>query len=150
MRGANDLSGVEDSFALYGGGTIADVEAALQDDKPIIPDDMQYLFGLPPQAFLKPGMTTPCSESGTPDAWFADDPREQAVAGALCERCPVRDACLRWAVETDQHGIWGGRLLVGGARCRHGHAGEWGERADGRRYCKECQRVRARAQRKAS
>lgn len=30
-------------------------------------------------------------------------------AKAVCERCPVIDECLEWALETDEkHGIWGG------------------------------------------
>lgn len=32
-----------------------------------------------------------------------------AAAKAICARCPVRQACLRYAVTTGQgHGIWGG------------------------------------------
>ncbi len=32
-----------------------------------------------------------------------------ATAKAICARCPVREACLRYAVTTGQaHGIWGG------------------------------------------
>ncbi|MEV5955700.1 WhiB family transcriptional regulator [Streptomyces sp. NPDC051987] len=40
-------------------------------------------------------------------------------AKAVCERCPVREPCLRWAMETGQAvGVWGGtteaerRLLI--------------------------------------
>ncbi|MFD8724982.1 WhiB family transcriptional regulator [Streptomyces sp. NPDC059629] len=30
-------------------------------------------------------------------------------AKAVCERCPAREPCLRWAMETEQTvGIWGG------------------------------------------
>ncbi|MFJ1807972.1 MULTISPECIES: WhiB family transcriptional regulator [unclassified Streptomyces] len=30
-------------------------------------------------------------------------------AKAVCRRCPVREACLDWAMETDQSlGVWGG------------------------------------------
>ncbi len=32
------------------------------------------------------------------------------AAKALCQSCPVRDACLQFALETNQEaGIWGGR-----------------------------------------
>ncbi|KUL72339.1 MULTISPECIES: WhiB family transcriptional regulator [unclassified Streptomyces] len=32
-----------------------------------------------------------------------------AEAKAVCARCPVRDQCLRWAVDVGQvEGIWGG------------------------------------------
>lgn len=31
-------------------------------------------------------------------------------AKAICEECPVREACLDWAVETNQEfGVWGGK-----------------------------------------
>jgi WhiB family redox-sensing transcriptional regulator len=30
-------------------------------------------------------------------------------ARAVCGRCPVREPCLQWAIETrQQHGFWGG------------------------------------------
>jgi WhiB family transcriptional regulator, redox-sensing transcriptional regulator len=33
----------------------------------------------------------------------------EAVAKAICARCPVRDECLEYALRTrDNHGIWGG------------------------------------------
>lgn len=34
---------------------------------------------------------------------------QEAEAKAVCGRCPVREPCLRWAVEAGQDlGIWGG------------------------------------------
>lgn len=45
-----------------------------------------------------------------PTRWFfptSDEAERRAVA--LCRHCPVREACLRFAVEHEQwHGIWGG------------------------------------------
>jgi WhiB family transcriptional regulator, redox-sensing transcriptional regulator len=44
------------------------------------------------------------------DPFFADTPQLQAEAIAICATCPVRDACLTFAVRTgQQYGIWGGQ-----------------------------------------
>jgi WhiB family redox-sensing transcriptional regulator len=44
------------------------------------------------------------------DPFFADAPDLQAEAIAICGTCPVRDACLTFAVRTgQQYGIWGGQ-----------------------------------------
>jgi WhiB family redox-sensing transcriptional regulator len=44
------------------------------------------------------------------DPFFADSVELQAEAIAICEACPVRDACLTFAVRTgQQYGIWGGQ-----------------------------------------
>jgi WhiB family redox-sensing transcriptional regulator len=44
------------------------------------------------------------------DPFFADTPDLQAEAIAICGTCPVRDACLTFAVRTgQQYGIWGGQ-----------------------------------------
>ncbi len=32
---------------------------------------------------------------------------EPAVA-SVCQRCPVRDNCLQWAIDNDEVGVWGG------------------------------------------
>jgi WhiB family redox-sensing transcriptional regulator len=33
----------------------------------------------------------------------------EAVAKAICGRCPVRENCLEYALQThDPHGVWGG------------------------------------------
>ncbi|MCX4743407.1 WhiB family transcriptional regulator [Streptomyces antibioticus] len=48
-------------------------------------------------------------------------------AKAVCRRCPVREACLDWAMNTDQTlGVWGGtseterRAIKRRARARRG------------------------------
>lgn len=45
-------------------------------------------------------------------SWFEtrDEKRgREAVAKAICARCPVRGACLEHALATrDPHGVWGG------------------------------------------
>jgi WhiB family transcriptional regulator, redox-sensing transcriptional regulator len=44
------------------------------------------------------------------DPYFSDAKDLQAEAIAICESCPVRDACLTFAVRTgQQYGIWGGQ-----------------------------------------
>jgi WhiB family redox-sensing transcriptional regulator len=44
------------------------------------------------------------------DPFFADSAELQAEAIAVCATCPVRDACLTFAVRTgQQYGIWGGQ-----------------------------------------
>ena len=44
------------------------------------------------------------------DPFFADTKDLQAEAIAICATCPVRDACLTFAVRTgQQYGIWGGQ-----------------------------------------
>ena len=41
------------------------------------------------------------------DIFFPDDiPDPRALA--LCHRCPVKEACLDWALSHDEVGIWGG------------------------------------------
>jgi WhiB family redox-sensing transcriptional regulator len=55
-------------------------------------------------------------KSEDPDLFFAPDFERMAdweariaKAKAVCARCPVRDACLAYALDTDQwFGIWGG------------------------------------------
>ena len=56
-----------------------------------------------------------CARSGTPDLWF---PRPNTSQGAMrdtekaktiCGQCPVRSACLQWAMDArESHGVWGG------------------------------------------
>ena len=33
---------------------------------------------------------------------------QAAAAKQVCSRCPVRDPCLTWALETGADGVWGG------------------------------------------
>ena len=53
------------------------------------------------------------------DPFFADTADLQAEAIAICEICPVRDACLTFAVRTgQQYGIWGGLRWADGSGVR--------------------------------
>jgi Transcription factor WhiB/Homeodomain-like domain len=49
----------------------------------------------------------------------AEDPERAAIAKAICAPCPLRAACLAYAMENEPYGIWGGldadeRLLLRG------------------------------------
>ena len=54
-----------------------------------------------------------CSQTD-PDLFFAESKGGQArqeteQAKRICDRCPIRSACLEWALETGQTaGVWGG------------------------------------------
>lgn len=51
---------------------------------------------LPPELFFPAGRTGPAMQLAE-------------AAKAVCARCPVADACLRYALETNQeYGVWGG------------------------------------------
>jgi WhiB family redox-sensing transcriptional regulator len=44
------------------------------------------------------------------DPFFADTAELQTEAITICAACPVRDACLTFAVRTgQQYGVWGGQ-----------------------------------------
>jgi WhiB family redox-sensing transcriptional regulator len=43
------------------------------------------------------------------NVFFSDDEADKAAAKATCAECPVRAACLEFALASRQHdGIWGG------------------------------------------
>lgn len=60
------------------------------------------------------------------DTWYPVDKsgvsgisRDEAYAISICRRCPVRDACLDWAMRAEEsHGIWGGTTPRDRARIR--------------------------------
>jgi WhiB family redox-sensing transcriptional regulator len=43
-----------------------------------------------------------------PDLFFPDDFESPLPAITLCQACPSRQPCLRFALDTHQRGIWGG------------------------------------------
>ena len=68
--------------------------------------------------------TTPC-QTRDPDIWFSFDQDTQHYAASLCRECPVRQECLRAALEYEQghsasfrFGIWGGKTPEQRARIR--------------------------------
>jgi hypothetical protein len=51
-----------------------------------------------------------CTRHPEPDLWTSSDPTKRAQAKRVCEGCPVRSACLSWALSlpaTDT-AVWGG------------------------------------------
>jgi WhiB family redox-sensing transcriptional regulator len=60
----------------------------------------------------------PCREE--PDLFFAESPRLLEQAQAFCAECPVKELCLAGALERrEPHGVWGGKILVGGVVVEH-------------------------------
>ena len=60
----------------------------------------------------------PCRDE--PDLFFAESPRLLGQAQALCAGCAVQDLCLVGALERrEPHGVWGGKIFVGGEIVEH-------------------------------
>jgi WhiB family redox-sensing transcriptional regulator len=56
----------------------------------------------------------PCRR-GEGELWFADDPADVELAKALCQECPLLEACLAGATERrEPWGVWGGELFARG------------------------------------
>ena len=55
-----------------------------------------------------------------PDLFFAESPVLLEQARGLCASCPVQQMCLAGALERrEPHGVWGGKILVGGLVVQH-------------------------------
>jgi WhiB family redox-sensing transcriptional regulator len=53
------------------------------------------------------------------DVFFPESDDDAGPAKEICARCPVRDACLEWAIATRQdEGVWGGMTGVERRRLR--------------------------------
>ncbi|MFE6305191.1 WhiB family transcriptional regulator [Nocardiopsis sp. NPDC057823] len=63
-----------------------------------------------------------CARIGRPGDWYPDEDDHDATAAAIevCERCPVRTACLEAAMASRwlEHGIWGGATRADRRRLR--------------------------------
>jgi WhiB family redox-sensing transcriptional regulator len=47
-----------------------------------------------------------CQQSD-PEVWF--DPKTVDIAKEICDDCPLRIQCARYAIENEiEHGVWGG------------------------------------------
>lgn len=58
-----------------------------------------------------------CYEDGSrmTDLFFSDQLDDIAAARAYCMQCPVREACLDFALNTNQSdGVWGGEYFKAG------------------------------------
>jgi WhiB family transcriptional regulator, redox-sensing transcriptional regulator len=94
-----------------------------------------------------------CLDVRGADQFFSEAPAKQAAALAVCQGCPVTDACLAYAIETDSEGVWGGTTSAARRQpttrpdnqCSKGHeltednirwqgGGRW-------RTCRTCERV---------
>ncbi|MDR7301827.1 WhiB family transcriptional regulator [Haloactinomyces albus] len=65
-----------------------------------------------------------------PELFFPVGPgaaRQIAAAKQVCESCPVRQACLSFALHHDVHGVWGGSTRTERAALRR--TGKHGEAA---------------------
>ena len=63
---------------------------------------------------LRTGCDIPCRVNDA-ELWFAESPADVEFAKALCQACPVRDACLDGAKQRrEPWGVWGGELFVAG------------------------------------
>jgi WhiB family redox-sensing transcriptional regulator len=59
-----------------------------------------------------------CAQVGM-DLFFPER-NEGAAAKAVCSECPVRDACLEYAIANDeQYGVWGGMSTSARVRLAH-------------------------------
>jgi hypothetical protein len=47
-----------------------------------------------------------CASLGSPESFY--DEEDVEPARAVCRRCPLAAACLDYALENEEHGIWGG------------------------------------------
>lgn len=79
------------------------------------------LLGLPtPPKWMN---SAACAQIGVgmAETWFPTKGGANTVAKEVCSWCPVRKACLNYALKHDESGVWGGtseheRLVMTGRR----------------------------------
>jgi WhiB family redox-sensing transcriptional regulator len=49
-----------------------------------------------------------CKDISDPAVFFPEVSGAAVQARAICNRCPVRDACREWAIRYEPAGVWGG------------------------------------------
>lgn len=73
-----------------------------------------HAYSLDSMAEMEEAADVPC-RTQDPEAFFAESPEDVEWAKRLCRGCPVREACLRGALERrEPWGVWGGELFVQG------------------------------------
>lgn len=63
-----------------------------------------------------------CVGSTTPDLWYPETGQSAEPAKGICASCVVRAPCLRYALEHEEHGTWGGLTANERKRSRKGAA----------------------------
>ncbi len=78
-----------------------------------------HVEGLPPRWRDKAACreASPAVADAMTDA-LHHDAQAAALVEAYCDRCPVLDACARFALGTSAHGLWGGRVVARGRPVR--------------------------------
>lgn len=80
------------------------------------------LFGAPTDGLWEKAA---CRGHRDPDLWFPATDAEYDKARAVCDSCPIQDACLATGMTAKEDGIWGGLLLdKGKPQSRAGCAGQ--------------------------
>jgi WhiB family redox-sensing transcriptional regulator len=62
-----------------------------------------------------------CRKFNDPKIWFPDeagDTEAAQEAKEICKQCPVIEACLEWAIDNNEQGIWGGMGISQRARLK--------------------------------
>lgn len=59
-----------------------------------------------------------CADDPVKDRWVDTDPRHAGGLKILCSTCPVQQACLRYALDYDVDGVWGGTTAAERRRLR--------------------------------
>lgn len=104
-----------------------------------------------------------CTQVGDPDLWFPAKGGNPKAAIRVCQRCPVSEQCLQYALDNHCYeGIWGGftpnsrKGLYTGRKpmvryeCRWGHRLEPIPNGGGRKSCRVCERLRKSRKREQS
>lgn len=79
----------------------------------VLPHPCATAWTPPPEVLRQAGA---CASNGEPDLFYDDDRQDAAVI--ICTGCPVRDACLAYAIDHEEYGVWGGVTAQGQADMR--------------------------------